>query len=178
MHRISPFSILRRLYPAIALSSAAIFFALIACFVRAHFTTDRFLWFIWNPRTRTFTQIRLRHASQGMIFHSESTTALPSDNTAYIQAMVGPSNALLVHTQMPLGLLNGFPLLWGDHYQSTPTSGINKSGVADCWDFQFRYELPLAMFALLPTIWAAQWYWRYRRRKRDGARGFDVITTA
>jgi hypothetical protein len=163
---------LRRAFTIIAVLSASVFVALAGCIVRQHFASDHFHIYHWNPSTRNYTEINFYLGGQYFGAHVESTTALASDDTSIIQWRAGPSNLRFVHDAWPAGTRNDGPLLWGDHYRSTPSFGINQHGLSDCWTLQFRLELALVLFAVVPAIWALG---RLRRWRSLAARGFAVV---
>jgi hypothetical protein len=76
-----------------------------------------------------------------------------------------------MHRRWPSGP-SATSFLWGDHYHTTSVAGINASGTTECWTLHFRYELPLTVFAILPTAWVVTW--ALRRRRRASRRGFSL----
>src|SRR4051812_8033105 len=165
----------RRVFTLIACLSAAVFLALAVCFVRQHFVRDDLYFFRWNPATRRFTESRILLGASGLMVHSEATTALPSDNTAGVFALAGPANYRFVHVTWPARPTPDTPYFWFDHYRCTPANGLNQSGLSDCWTVQARSELPLALFATCPLLWAVPRIIRAIRTRSAAARGFAVI---
>jgi len=165
---------LRRAFAIIAVLSAIVLAAFVACGIRQTFAIDHFHFFGWNPSTRNYTQISFYSDGYYFSAHYELTNALASDNTSVIQTKVGPSNWRLVHGAWVAGGRQDGPLLWEDHYRSTPSIGINQMGLSDCWTLQFRLELALGVFAVLPGIWAGMWLRRLIRRRSLATRGFAV----
>jgi hypothetical protein len=168
---------LRRARAVVAFVSAMLFVAMAICFVRAQFAHDDFRVLRWNPATRNFTDVRISHRTAGLFIHAESTTASALDNTSVVLAMVGPSNMRFVHDVWPPSAGDS-PFLWADHYRSTPTVGINQSGLSNCWTLEFRYELALIVFAVFPTLWGADLLRRLLRRRASARRGFAVVPDA
>jgi hypothetical protein len=167
--------ITRRLYGLVALVSAAAFIAAGYCLVRTSQASDDWQMSSWNPATRTFVETRLGIRRGGIVLHSESTTALPSDNVSLLVASVGPTNRRVVHSVWPGAPSADGPWLWGDHYRSTPSVGINTSGLSDCWTLQFRVETMLILFAIVPAVWTITSWRRWRKNRAIGARGFAVV---
>jgi hypothetical protein len=143
-------AMLRRAFAIIAVLSAIVFAAFAGCGIRQHFANDVFDFDHWNPSTRNYTQILLVWHGHNFVIHSESTTLSASDDPAIVLARVGPSNRRLVHIAYPPAAGGNGPLLWGDHYHSTPNFTKNRTGLSDCWTLQFRLELALVVFAVVP----------------------------
>ena len=168
-------AMLRRLFAFIAVLSAMIFLAVAACGVRQHFASDQFHIYRWDPSTRSYSEIYIGSQEGSFGAHCESTKALASDNTAIVQWRARPSNMRIVHDSFPPGWTNEGPLVWGDHYYSTPSFGINRNGLSECWTLEFRLELALIVFAALPGLWGAVWLRRRLRRLSLATRGFAVV---
>jgi hypothetical protein len=168
-------AMLRRVFAIIAVLSAMVFAAFVGCGIRQRFANDVFDFNHWNPSTRNYTHVLLVWHGHNFVVHSESTTLSASDNPAIVLARVGPSNRRLVHIAYPPAAGGPAPLLWGDHYRSTPSMGINQRGLSDCWTLLFRLEVALVVFAVLPGIWGAM---RLRRMIGRRARGFAVVADA
>jgi len=145
------------------------------CLVRGHFAYDDFHLLRWNPSTLNYTEMRFDSEAGEILAHLETTTALPSDNTAVIQANVGPSNLRLIHTVYPPPPVSDWPVLWGDHFRCTPSIGINVRGLSNCWTLEFRCDIAAAFLALLPAFWAVKWIHRMVQGRQPAARGFPVI---
>jgi hypothetical protein len=123
-------------------------------YARQFFVTDVFHYLRWNPTTMRYTVAEATFAGGGVSMHSESTTALATDNTSKIRAIVGPSNAQLTHRRWPGSpALWDRPVLWGDHYRCTPSIGVNVNGLSDCWSLQFRFDALMGALAILPMLW-------------------------
>jgi len=78
-------TILRWAFLTAMSSLAVVFVALAVCMVRQHFASDDFQIYRWNPSTRGYTEIVLGWRGHSFFVHSESTTALASDNTSVIE---------------------------------------------------------------------------------------------
>jgi hypothetical protein len=87
-------------------------------------------------------------------------------------ATVGTANRRVVHRTWPADAAMDFPWLWADHYRSTPSIGINQSGLSDCWTLELRIETAVIVFGVAPTIWTT---FTLRRWRRNRARGFAVV---
>jgi len=170
---------LRRAFGIIAGLSLAIFLAFAGCGVRQQFANDQFHVYRWNPSTRSYSEYYFGSHGGDFGAHCESTTALASDNTAIVQWRARPSNLRIVHAAYRLGGRDEGPLVWGDHYYSTPSFGINQNGLAENWTLEFRLEGALFLFAIVPGIWGAMWLrrWRLARQSRR-ARGFAVVAAS
>jgi len=169
-------AMLRRVFAIIAVLSAMGFVAFVGLGIRQHFAIDQFHIYRWNPSTRRYTQIFIGWDRDNFGVHTESTTALASDDTSVIRSKAGPSNLKIVHDVFPLGPPPYYsPWLWGDHFHSTPSMGINQMGLSDCWSLLFRLEVALGVFGVLPGIWMGLWVRRWSRRRALGARGFAVV---
>jgi hypothetical protein len=165
----------RRTFTSIAVLSALLFLAVAVCFVRQYFVRDDLYFFRWNPTTKRFTETRLLMNASGFMLHSEATTARPVDNTAGVFALAGPANSRVVHVTWPARPTPDTAYFWFDHYRCTPANGLNQSGLSDCWTVQARCELPLALFATCPLLWAVPRIIRAIRTRSAAARGFAVI---
>jgi hypothetical protein len=170
---------LRRAFGILAGLSLIIFLAFAACGVRQQFANDQFYIYRWNPSTRSYSEYYFGWHAGNLGAHYESTTALASDNTAIVQWRARPSNLRIVHEAYGLGGRDEGPLVWGDHYYSTPSFGINQNGLAENWTLEFRLEGALFLFAIVPLIWGAMWLrrWRLARQSRK-ARGFAVVAAS
>ena len=167
---------LRRAFGIIAVLSAIVFAAFVACGIRQRFDSDHFHFFRWNPSTRSYTEISFYSQGYYVSAHYESTNALASDDTSVIQTKVGPGNWRLLHRAWGAGGRQDGPLVWGDHYRSTPSIGINQMGLSDCWTLQFRLEFAVVVFAIVPGIWVGMWLRQWIRRRSMAARGFAVVS--
>jgi hypothetical protein len=149
----NPSSLLRSGRQILLLTSTLLFATFTVVFTRAQFTSDDLTLLRWNPATRTYSETHIRIRANGLSLHTESTTATPSDNTSTITASLAPSNLRLTHFTWPVAPRDASPLLWADHYRTTPTIGINPTGLSNCYTLQFRHELPLILSAIFPAIW-------------------------
>jgi len=166
---------LRRAFAIGALVSTIGLAAMAICLIRGHFAYDDFHLLRWNPSTLTYTEMRFDSEAGEILAHLETTTALSSDNTAAIQANVGPSDVRLVHSVWPPTTGSDWPVLWADHYRCTPSVGINVNGLSNCWTLEFRCDTAAAFLALLPACWAVKRIRRLMRGRQPAARGFPVI---
>jgi hypothetical protein len=168
-------TISRRLFAALTVASAVILLAIVAGYVWAQFITDHFYIYRWNPARRSYAEIRMFHGAGGISFYAEFTTALPTDNTAALLAPLGSSNSRFTHQSWPRPTGAG-ALFWGDHFRATPSIGINTNGLSDCWVLQTQHIILIALFAILPAIWACTRTWRWLERRSFDRRGFAVVT--
>jgi hypothetical protein len=164
-----------RLYASFALLSTVALLVVGYCLVRTWRASDEYQIASWDPSNRTFTATRVRIDRGGILLHSDSTTALPSDNTAPLVAMAGPTNRRVVHRVWPAGPSANGPWLWTDHYRSTPSVGINTSGLSDCWTLEFRVETTLILFSIVPAAWTITSLRRWQKNRAIGTRGFAVM---
>jgi hypothetical protein len=171
-------SLLSAAFFVAAMISAIGFAAAAVCYARQFYATDVIHYLRWNPSTMTLTEAGATFGHGGVNFRLDSTTALPTDNTASVRAMVGLSNSSLTHRRWPGGLPSwDRPVLWGDHFRSTPSVGINATGLSDCWTLQFRFDAAMALFAILPALWTVM---RVRRAltARKPLSAFPVVDAA
>src|SRR5882672_5652598 len=84
-------AMLRRVFAIIAVLSAMGFVAFVGLGIRQHFAIDQFHIYRWNPSTRRYTQIFIGWDRDNFGVHTESTTALASDDTSVIRSKAGPS---------------------------------------------------------------------------------------
>ena len=174
LHRTA--RIRRRVFAFAAILSAAAFIAAGCCFIRAWRVSDDWGIASWNPSSRTFTVTRVILARDRVFAHRESTTALPGDSVAHLAPAAGPPYRRVVHLVGPGRAIPSGPWLWADHYRSTPTVGINRSGLSDCWTLEFRLETALIAFALVPAVWTIVALRRWQKTRALNARGFAVVT--
>jgi hypothetical protein len=165
---------LRRTIQIATIFSTITFIAMAVVVVRSLIAHDDFQLVQWNPATRTYTETRINLLRRGIYTHCESTTALPSDNTAAILTKVGPANSLLSHHTWPPAS-SDCPLFWIDHFRCTPSCGINTSGLSNCWTLEFRSDAITLILAVLPTIWLMKQIRKARQIRLATTRGFPVL---
>ena len=149
--------------------SAVAFAATVAVVVRVGFVEDGFASERWEPNTRSYTMASLSFRSRGASFQAERRIAAPQDDASAVPAMDGS----IVHTVSPVADRDDTPLLWAYHYRDS--NRVSVFGLTESWRLMFRYEIPLAVFSILPSIAALRW----RRRRRAARRqGFAVLPQA
>jgi hypothetical protein len=165
----------RRLFKFITFASTTAFLVVALCILRQHFAgLDVFKMFLWNPSTRTYTEVAIYYDDGGFTSHVERTIAIASDDTSVAQARAGHANIHFTHDHRRPYNGSDRPTLWGDHFWSTPLPDIQMNGVTEWWTLEFSRETALALSGFLPLL---IWTWKFIRHWRLVAtKGFDVIS--
>jgi hypothetical protein len=165
----------RRIFQFITFVSTTAFLLVALCIVRQHFAgLDVFKMFFWNPSTRTYTEVAIYFDDGGFTSHVERTKAIASDDTSVAQARAGNSNIHFTHDRRRPYNGSGRPIVWGDHFWSTPLPDIKMNGATEWWTLEFSRGALLALFGFLPLL---TWTWKIIRHwRRVSRRGFDVVS--
>jgi hypothetical protein len=167
---------LRRAYQFLTFVSALACACMAFCFVRSHFASDHFHCYRWNSSAYAFTDSWLALQEGGIFIHSETTGASATDNPSTVRTLAGISDSQIVHHAWPPGLGSSCPILWGDHYRSSPSPSLGLSGMSNCCTVEFRCDFALVFFSLLPASWIVKTL--RARALRSQVRGFAVLDSS